>query len=95
MEFLFILMPILSIIWYVCMNASVRTPGNSLNQKFVSLGTLQGKTLAEITAVCGQPSSVSITATGTLRQWIATGYHIALLFDKDDMCVGITHESHV
>ena len=78
------------------MDAVIRIPGNALNEKFVSLGELKGKTYAEIEAVVGAPSSVSGMDEGkTLRQWMATGYHIALLFDKDDACLGITSQTSV
>jgi hypothetical protein len=29
---------------------------------------------------------------GYLLQWQATGYHIALQFDANGICVGVTHE---
>lgn len=83
-------------ILYAIMNAGVKAPGASLNQKFVSLGTLKGKALSEITSVVGQPSAVSTTGNGKiLRQWQATGYHIALLFDENDICEGVTSEISV
>jgi hypothetical protein len=73
-------------------SALVKAPGNRLQQQFVSLGQLPGKTKAEIIAAVGQPSSMSATADGkVLLQWISTGYHIALLFDGES-CLGITHE---
>ncbi len=47
-------------------------------------------------AACGAPSSVSPAGDGgKLCQWIATSYHIALLFDANDVCTGITHEVKV
>ena len=56
-------------ILYAIMSAGVKAPGASLNQKFVSLGTLKGKTLNEITSVVGQPNAVSAMAGGkVLRQ---------------------------
>lgn len=65
-------------------------------KKFVSLGTLQGKTLEEIVAVVGQPCAISAIGDGkVLRQWQATSYHIALIFDQDDICLGISSEISV
>lgn len=83
-------------ILYAIMHAGVRAPGASLNQKFVNLGTLSGKTYSEIVSAVGQPSAVSSMAGGKkLRQWQATGYHIALIFDENDICEGISSEISV
>ena len=61
--------------------------------KFVELGTIKGKTKAEITARVGEPTHVSYQTDGkALLQWITANYHIALIFDGD-ICGGITHES--
>ena len=98
MEFMgiMILTTIGGFILYAIQSALVRAPGQSLNQKFVALGTLSGKTYSEIVAKVGAPSATSAMAGGkTLRQWQATGYHIALIFDKDDICEGITSEISV
>ena len=87
---------IIGIIGYAVMSAAVRVPGNALQQKFVDLGTLKGKSLSEITSVVGSPNSVSTMAGGTkLCQWMATGYHISLLFDENDICLGVNHETSV
>jgi hypothetical protein len=70
----------------------VKAPGRSLQSKFVSLGNLKWRSKAEIVAVVGPPNSISGAANGrTLCQWMATGYHIALLFDGET-CEGITHQ---
>lgn len=103
MDFLFIwILPLVGgLIWFLISSALVKAPGNMLQNNFAKLtqdsnGVIAGKTLAEIVAVCGNPSSVSPTGNGTiLRQWMATGYHIALLFDENDVCIGITHEVKV
>ena len=59
-------------------------------------GVIAGKTYREIVDACGAPTSVSSMGDGEkLCQWMATSYHIALLFDKDDVCIGISHESKV
>lgn len=98
MEYWYIyVLPILGgILLYLITKVIVRVPGASLNQKFVKLGTLKGKTLQEITSVCGQPNSVSTTSEGIkVRQWISTGYHIVLLFDENDICLGVSSETKV
>jgi hypothetical protein len=92
---------ILGIIGYFIMTAFVKAPGNVLQQKFARLtkdtdGKIAGKTLDEIVRVCGNPSSVASMGDGTtLRQWMATGYHLALLFDENDVCIGISSETSV
>ena len=70
----------------------------SLQQKFAALGDLSGRSRAEIISAVGAPQSVSAVGGGkTLLQWQmvnqAGGYHIALLFDENDRCEGVTHES--
>ena len=96
------ILPILgAIIWWAVSSAVVKAPGDVLQSNFQKLtkdtdGKIAGKTLAEITAVCGAPNSISSVGDGkTLRQWMAGGYHIALVFDENDVCVGISSESKV
>lgn len=77
-----------------------QTPSQALNQKFVSLGTLTGKTLAEIEPVVGLANSTSslIGANGEpqiLRQWIEPAYHICLLFDANGICLGVSSETRI
>ncbi len=81
------------LILYVIISAVVRASGDDLQKKFVKLGTLTGKTYSEIEKACGKPNAVSSMGNDkTLRQWMATGYHIALIFDKNDICEGVSHE---
>lgn len=94
--YLYVLPIVGGLILYFIIKAVVRAPGASLQAKFIKLGTLKGKTLQEITSVCGQPNSVSSTAEGIrVRQWISTGYHIVLLFDENDICLGVSSETKV
>ena len=79
----------------VAMSAGVQL--NDTKSKFAKLGTIAGKTRAEIIAAVGQPNSVSGIGSGkTLLQWQHTSqagaYHIALRFDENDICEGVTHE---
>lgn len=77
---------------YAIMNALVRSPGASLQHKFQKLGTLRGRTIHSIIAEVGPPNSRSVVGDGrVVCQWMATGYHIALIF-TDDVCDGVTHE---
>lgn len=93
---MWILPSIGGLVLFILTGFFVKIPGYILNQRFCSLGTLTGKSLKEIVAKVGGPQSVSAMGDGTiLRQWQATGYHIALLFDKDDICLGIANEIRV
>ena len=77
-------------------SAVVKLPGMGMQKLFQDLGELKGKTLTEIQSKVGSPSSVSATGDGgTLRQWMATGYHIALIFDENEICQGVSHEASV
>lgn len=95
------LIPIVSIIC-ACMP-------NSLNKKFVSLGTLPGKSYAEISRVVGNENAKRITTnangeTVIIRTWTGTSpantihmsaYSITLLFNAQDICIGISSETSV
>ncbi len=71
-----------------------RAPGRALHKRFVTLGTLKGKSRKEIVKVVGEPASETVLPDGrTLLQWRATGYHIALVFEKNGRCFGVTHEN--
>ncbi len=88
-----VILPILlGLVLFAVISSLVRAPGQNLRTKFVKLGQLKGKTKAEIVAIVGPPNSFSAVAGGkTVCQWMATGYHIALLFDGE-VCQGVTHE---
>ena len=95
MTALWLLPTVGGILLYAITSAAVRLPGATMAQKFKSLGTLSGKTRSEIEAVVGPPNAVSAVGNGkTLCQWMATGYHVALVFDGNT-CEGISHESSV
>ena len=71
-----------------------RAPGRALRKQFVALGTLKGRTRSEIVKAVGEPGSETTLPDGrTLLQWRATGYHIALVFEKNGRCFGVTHEN--
>ena len=94
--FIWVLPLVGGLIWYLISGAIVKAPGSFLQQKFVSLGVLKGRTLAEIIRTCGNPSSISTAGDGTkIYQWMATGYHIVLLFDENDICLGVSSETKV
>ncbi len=71
-----------------------RAPGRALRKRFIALGTLKGRTRKEIVKAVGQPATETTLPDGrTLLQWRATGYHIALVFEKNGRCFGVTHEN--
>ncbi len=70
-----------------------------LQQDFASLGTLRGRTLNEIIAAVGpyrEMTSCTISdrdnAPGFLYTWRERNYLIVLLFDADNICLGVTRE---
>jgi hypothetical protein len=70
-----------------------RAPGRALRKRFMALGTLKGMTRREIVNAVGEPGTETPLPDGrTLLQWRATGYHIALVFETNGRCVGVTHE---
>ncbi len=71
----------------------------ALQRNFAKLGKLRGKTLGEITAVVGPYSMMKrcvITdrdnARGFFFTWTEGKYSIELLFDADNVCIGVTKE---
>lgn len=91
---------VIALIFHGITGAVVKAPGDILQVKFASLGTLTDYNYEQIKTKCGTPSSVSSTVDKdgnkvTIRQWMATGYHIVLLFDENDKCLGISSETKV
>ena len=80
---------------FALISMSATSSGHSLRRKFVALGTLSGKSRREIEAAVGTPNSVSAMPNGLLLQWMASGYHIALIFDNEGICQGVSHEHAV
>lgn len=58
------------------------------NAKFLSLGTLVGKSYDEIVAVCGIPAEES----GNCKAWYDFFYLITLSFDENNICTGIVEQ---
>ncbi len=76
------------------MYADVTGPGRRLCERFKALGDMTGKTVDEIIAGVGPPTSRSAMPHGKmLLQWQATGYHVAMMFSAEGRMLGITHES--
>lgn len=73
--------------------SSIYDEGRRLYAAFRALGNMKGKPFAEIKDAVGLPTSTSNQANGTrLRQWQATGFHMAILFDQQDQVLRITHQ---
>lgn len=90
------LIPIICLILAAIIKGFTTTPSQSLNQKFVSLGTLTGKTYSQIASVVGEANARNSISNGTiLCQWIQPAYHIALLFDANMICLGVENETKI
>ena len=88
------------LILYAIISAGVKAPGNLLQTRFQSLGDLRNYTYSQIAERCGSASSTSASTDKdghkiTIRQWISTGYHIVLLFDENEKCLGVSSETKV
>lgn len=98
MEFWYVwLLPIIGfVLWVLIAQVAVRISGNTLQKQFIKLGTLKGKTLAEIQKACGDPISISYGEAGVkICQWMRSGYNIVLLFDENNICLGVNSETRV
>ena len=75
--------------------------GNILKEDFIAMGELRGKTFSEIKQKVGAPKAiVSCTAAetgrpGTLATWAHPSYSITLLFDENNVCLGVNKEISV
>ena len=92
-----IALPILMLLGAAVQRAFAASDVQGTRRKFAQLGTIAGRSKADIIQAVGQPTSVSNIAGGkTLLQWQhvtqAGAYHIALRFDAADVCEGVTHE---
>ena len=70
------LLPVIAIVLGTIIKAFGTTPSQSLNNKFISLGTISGKTYNEIITVVGEPNSKSYVGGTYVCQWIQPAYHI-------------------
>lgn len=72
--------------------------GNLLQQDFIAMGNLVGKTLDEIKQKVGEPNAINACTVadtgkpGTLCTWTSAPYSITLLFDQDNNCLGVNEE---
>lgn len=89
------LIPIVALVLGAIIKAVGTTPSQELNNKFIELGTLTGKTYSEIVSVVGEPTSKDRIGESVLCQWILPAYHIGLLFDSDMICLGVNNETKI
>lgn len=83
------------LVLYAIMDFAVTQPGRDMQKKFAKLEPLSGKTYAQIKKKCGAPASISTTTdadgeTVQIVQWMKAGFHIVLLFDMNDVCLGVS-----
>jgi len=96
MDYAYVVFPLIAgiglcaLIW-----GMIRMPGSNLQNKFVRMGRLKDRTYSEICSFVGLPNAISSRAEGKACQWIKPGYHIVLIFDKDDICQGVTRQTSV
>ncbi len=72
---------------------------NLLKEAFAKLGNLRGRSLDEIVAVAGPYKSFQTctlsdrgNAPGFMYAWTERDYFVALLFDADNICIGVSKE---
>lgn len=72
--------------------------GYMLQEDFVAMGNLAGKTLDEIKEKVGAPRIIQACTVadtgrkGTLCTWAEMPYIIILLFDENNICIGVNKE---
>ena len=70
------------------------TKRKTLRERFVAMGRLVGRDYAQIAAeVKAAPQTTVCQANGqTLRAGEEGNYYVSLLFDKNDICLGVMEE---
>lgn len=89
------LIPLLVLILLALAKAFSNSPGKELNRKFIRLGVLSGKSYNEIIAIVGDPNSTHTIGSERLCQWIQPSYNISLIFDKNNICLGVHSETKI
>ena len=76
----------------------VSAKGNLLQKDFIAMGNLAGKTLDEIKTKVGEPNAIDACTVantgkpGSLCTWSSSPYSITLLFDENNICLGVNKE---
>jgi len=89
-----IVIAILLIVW-LASSSSSGARRKTLQRGMIQLDDVTQHTYNEIVATLGPPNSLTAIGETKLAQWISTGYHVAMSFDKDDKCLGIDSEVSV
>ena len=72
----------------------IRRRRPTLQQRVTELGVFAGRTYAEILLALDAPQEEMHRPDGqTLRTWHSRGYGISLLFDGQEMCLGVEEEN--
>lgn len=88
-------MPILGgLLIAAAIRMTVRLPGKRLHRKFIKLGNFTNLTKEDFFAAIGPCQAVSNHENDTqLCQWYATGYRMAILFDRNGKFLKIQSEA--
>ena len=78
----------------VVLTALYFTRRKTLREKFSAMGSLVGRDYPQIAAeVKASPQNTVREANGqTLRSWMEGYYFVSLLFDQNDVCLGVMEE---
>ena len=70
------------------------TRRKTLRERLVSMGPLVGREYAQIAAEVKMAPQIIIRETNgqTLRAWEERNYYVSLLFDQNDICLGVMEE---
>lgn len=76
----------------------IRNKRKRLNEKFISLGSLIGRTYTEIVLYCGSPETNMMRRDSygnIIREceWRDYEFRITLFFDKDGYCISIGNQT--
>jgi hypothetical protein len=76
-----------------CDRVYTRTPNElEFSWRCRTIGVVKQRPINTVVQWLGAPTSQSSGAGYTLLQWQRPGYHLALRFDADGICEGVTHE---
>jgi hypothetical protein len=68
----------------------------SMKKKFVRLGTLRGMTYGQIVSAVGKgANAIQHMPDGSVRVWQSLDYQITLLFDANEVCLGVSNETAI
>ncbi len=99
--YILVILLVCGILLRIINNIKATLPGKKLQHNFKKLtadtnGIIEGKQLKEVEGICGVPNVITKLDNGqTLCFWHAAGYHIALIFNEKDVCIGINSEMKI